>query len=606
MAMEFKAYIDGRNIYCQITPDRDLIAPVFCFSGMSPMTALEGGEKIRGVGSYTEVRLGDMRAGEPYDLTIAHAHPDYSPTNRAWLPLGGYLRVGGELLELPKLTAGVKIKPRVAPADPDPLTLRLCPQPTTFKATAGTLQVSHFSSDHNGLQAAEALCTRTGLGALIGENGTPLSISDTPSLPPEGYSLLIGPEGVELKASGPAGILYGAVTLATLRKTHDGQLPCGMIEDAPRFEWRGQHLDCARHFYSVESILRLLDVMALMKMNRFHWHFADDESFRLELESAPELAQTHFRGEGELIPGVFGGGIRSGGSYSRDDARQIIAHAKALNIEVMPEIEVPAHAYALAKVYPDTRDPQDRGGEHSVQGYATNVMNPAMPESWRVWETISKEVAALFPFGVVHLGADELPPDTWKGSTAADALKAKEGLETADDLLGWTLNQISRTIRETGTEVAAWEEAALGKIGIGNDAILFSWTGQGPGLKAARAGYRVVMTPAQHLYLDMAQTHDTDDWGASWAAIIALSDTIAWDPVPDAEPELEERIIGVQSTFWGEFTTIDQELEPMIAPRILGSAIMGWQSRKSCDAHTLEHLAHRYRSVFDAMDWACS
>ena len=172
--------------------------------------------------------------------------------------------------------------------------------------------------------------------------------------------------------------------------------------------------------------------------------------------------------------------------------------------------------------------------------------------------------------------------------------------------MGWTLNQIGQTLGESGTGVAGWEEAASGKIGIGNDAILFSWTGQGPGLKAARAGYRVVMTPAQHLYLDMAQTHDTDDWGASWAAIVSLSDTIAWDPVPDAEPELEDRILGVQSTFWGEFTTIDEELEPMIAPRILGSAIMGWQARKSCDVHTLEHLAHRYRPVFDSMNWTCS
>ena len=604
--MQFKAHIEGRNIHCLITSDRDLTAPIFCFSGMSPMTALAGGEKIRGVGSYTEVQLGDLRAGQPYALTIAHAHPDYAPTNRAWLPLGGYLRAGGELIELPKLPAGVKVKPHQPPSNPDPLALRICPQPTKFTASADHLHVSTFYSDNNDLKAADALCERAGLGHLLSSQGTPLTISNTPSLPLEGYSLEISSDGVALKASSPAGILYGAITLATLRKTHDGILPCGVIEDAPRFEWRGQHLDCARHFYAVETILRLLDVMALLKMNRFHWHFADDESFRLELEGAPELARTHFRGEGELIPGVFGGGIRSGGSYSQDDARRIIAHAKALNIEVMPEIEVPAHAYALAKIYPETRDPQDSGGEHSVQGYAANVMNPAMPESWRVWETIGKEVAALFPFGIVHLGADELPPDTWKGSPAADALKAKEGLKTADDLLGWTLNQIGQTLGESGTGVAGWEEAASGKIGIGNDAILFSWTGQGPGLKAARAGYCVVMTPAQHLYLDMAQTHDTDDWGASWAAIVSLSDTIAWDPVPDAEPELEDRILGVQSTFWGEFTTIDEELEPMIAPRILGSAIMGWQARKSCDAHTLEHLAHRYRPVFDSMNWTCS
>ena len=604
--MEFKAHIDGRVIHCQITVDRDLSAPVFCFSGMAPMTALSGGEKIRGVGSYTEVQLDDLRAGQPFDLTIAHAHPDYSPTNRAWLPLGAYLRAGADIIELPKLPAGVKIQPRTTPESADPLALRLCPQPARFEATGEHVQVSTFTCDHSELEAADALCQRTGLGAFLGEGGIPLAIHEASDLPAEGYQLTIRSDGIELLAADRAGVLYGAITLATLRKTHDGALPCGVIEDAPRFEWRGQHLDCARHFFEVGTILRLLDVMALLKMNRFHWHFADDESVRLELNCAPELAQTHFRGEGQLIPGVFGGGIRSGGCYSHDDARQVIAHARALNIEVMPEIEVPAHAYALAKVYPETRDPLDQGKEVSVQGYATNVMNPAMPESWRLWNAIVQEVAALFPFGVVHLGADELPPDTWKGSPAADALKAREGLETAEDLLGWTLNQVHQTLAQTGTQAASWEEAALGKIGIGTDAILFSWTGQGPGLTAARQGYRVVMTPAQHLYLDMAQTRDTDDWGASWAAIVGLADTIAWDPVPDAEPELEERIIGVQSTFWGEFTTVDQEIEPMLAPRILGSAIMGWQARKSCDTDTLEHLAHRYRAIFDAMGWASS
>ena len=141
------------------------------------------------------------------------------------------------------------------------------------------------------------------------------------------------------------------------------------------------------------------------------------------------------------------------------------------------------------------------------------------------------------------------------------------------------MHKLAGHVRGTGKTPAAWEEAALGKRGIEHDAILFSWTGQGPGLQAARDGYKVVMCPGQKVYLDMAQTPETSDWGATWAAIVPLSETINWDPVPDDEPELENRIIGVEGTFWSEFTTVDAEMEPMLAPRILGVATMAWQRR---------------------------
>ena len=346
--------------------------------------------------------------------------------------------------------------------------------------------------------------------------------------------------------------------------------------------------------------------MALLKLNRFHWHFADDEAFRLHLDSLPELAQSHWRGEGELLPGVFGGGIRSGGGYSRADAARVIAHAKALNIEVMPEIEVPAHALALARIWPDTRDPQDSGNEASVQGYPANVMNPARDESWRIWSAMAREVGEIFPFDVLHLGGDELPEATWMGSPAARDLMSREGLATTQDLQGWTMHRLAAEVAAQGKTPAAWEEAAKGRQGIENGALLFSWTGQGPGLDAARAGYDVVMTPGQKVYLDMAQTADPDDWGATWAAIIGLEDTIDWDPVPDDEPEIEARIRGVQGTFWSEFTTRDAEMEPMLAPRILGVATMGWQARGTPDPEVLRGLAHAYAPVFAAMGWATS
>ena len=618
--MKFEAHINGSSLVCDLrldeAPNRPLDHPlkgaVFCFSCLAPMKVIAGGEKIHGVGGYTEIALPPLEQGQTHRLILAYEADEFVPVNRAWLPLGAYVRVDGEIIELPTLPAGVRAHSMGERAinhtikTPKDVPLRLCPQPTRFQGTGGTLRAQNFRASSDQFAAVNAWCQRMGQPPLLNQAGAALETRDCTDLPPAGYRLTIEPTGCLIEFGDAAGLFYASLTLATLRRTHQGDIPCGVIDDFPRFEWRGQHLDCARHFYGVEFILDLLDLMALMKLNRFHWHFADDEAFRLHLNNLPELEKTHFRGEGQLIPGVFGGGVRSGGSYSHADVQRVLQRAKDLQIEVMPEIEVPAHALALAVLYPETRDPEDTGQEISIQGYQTNVMNPAMADSWRVWETMAREVAELFPFGTVHIGGDELPADTWMQSPAARALMDAEGLKTAHDLLGWTLNRLASKLQSYGVRSAAWEEASLGSVGIQNNAILFSWSSQGPGLEAARAGYPVVMTPAQHTYFDMAHTDDPDDWGANWAGFISLDDTINWDPVPEDEPELEQKILGVQGAFWSEFTTADHQVKAMLYPRILGLAIKAWQPRQSAQADTLHTLHWFYQPLLEEAGWACT
>lgn len=568
--MDYTCRLSGDDLICTITADRDLSAPTLCFSGMAPMTATSGGERITGLGSYTEVALPDLTAGVPHEVTLGYT-AGYRPANRAWMPLGPYLRVGKDAIALPQTDAGCR--PHNLP-DIDPFDgLAVVPQPREWVPTLGVFDHAGPASDDAALCAVAALAQRRGLKWFAQGVGVTVVQSD---LPPDAYELQITPNSIALKAGDYGGRFYGGITLLHLLKS--GEIPCGTITDAPRFGWRGQHLDTARHFYQPQTILDLLDLMALMKLNRFHWHFADDEAFRLQIDCLPELWQkTEMCGEGHLLPALFSGAISIGGSYSKDDARAIIAHAKSLNIDIMPEIEVPAHAIALTHVFPDMRDPADNGAEVSVQGYQGNAVNPAMPRTWEVLEAIAAEVGALFPFNHLHLGCDELPEGTWVGSPRARALMADEGLDTTDDLQGWMMDRLAKTVTENGQRVCAWEEAAKGSNGgIGNNAILFSWTGQGPGVDAARRGYDVVMTPAQHVYLDMAHTDDPDDWGASWAAFVSLADTINWDPVP--EPDIADRIIGVQGTFWSEFTTQDDQLWAMLLPRLAGVAVTAWHS----------------------------
>jgi hexosaminidase len=604
MTFTFTATHDGETISCSIGSDTTVQSPVWCFSLMAPARVISGGTLTRAVAGYSEVQLPDLAPGVPHQIVLQHANPHFRVWNRAWLPLGGYLRLqGGGTVDLPVLETGVR------PAEPRATSpfdgLRLVPQPTSWSPADGVLRAGLFDARAEPLQSVSDLGQRTGLGPLLGAGGTPLALHHDPSLPLEGYVLQITGEGATIHASARQGILYAGITLLTLRSTHDGAIPCGTITDAPRFGWRGQHLDCARHCFAPATITRLMDLMALLKLNRFHWHFADDEAFRLEVETAPDLWQkTAYRGEGLPIPGVFGGGRRSGGSYSRADVTELIAHGKAIGIEILPEIEVPAHAFALNAAIPGLRDPDDTGGEVSIQGFPANTVNPAMEATWDLLLPLASEVAALFPINILHLGCDELPPDTWAGSPAATRLKTEQGLHSRDDLQGWMMARLGAHLTSRGIRPAAWEEAAKGlNGGIGNGALLFSWTGQGPGVEAARAGYDVIMCPAQNVYLDMAHSSDPEDWGAAWAAFVDLEEVMNWSPVPRDAADIAARVVGVQGTFWGEFTTEDRQLEAMLAPRILGVAVKAWDKTETMTGPQLRELAGHYGGLFDAIGW---
>ena len=604
MILTFDAEIADRQIHCIIGSDTAISTPIFCFSLMAPAKVVSGGTVVRSVAGYTEVQLPDIRPGQIVSLTLEHANPDFAPVNRAWLPLGPYLRHAGGVVPLPALPAGVRQSDeKQVPAFDG---LRLIPQPTLWQPDGKTMRCQNgFSAISEPLFAVADLAQRNFLAPFLAPGGIPISIMLSPNLPIDGYTLRLAPDGVTLLAADRAGIFNAGVTLLNLKTTYQGHIPCGTITDAPRFAWRGQHLDCARHFYEPTTILRLLDLMALLKLNRFHWHFADDESFRLQVDCAPDLWQkTAFRGEGEAVPGVFGGGIRAGGSYSKADVVALIAHAKTLNIEILPEIEVPAHAFAMNQVILGLRDPGHNGVETSIQGYTENAVNPAMDATWALLEPLSLEVASLFPINILHLGCDELAPDTWDGSPAVTALKARQGLTTRDDVQGWAMHRLAGHLAKNGIKSAAWEEAARGNNGgIGHNAILFSWTGQGPGIDAARAGYDVVMTPAQNVYLDMAHSSDRDDWGAAWAAFISLEDTINWKPIPDGASDIAHRIIGIEGCFWSEFTTSDTEMMPMLAPRILGVASKAWDINDILTGPGLRALAGHYAALFDAIGW---
>ena len=600
MTLTFDAWIDGREIQCDIGSDMALSGAVFCCSMFVPSRVVSGGTLVRQVAGYTEVALPEIPAGGVVRLVLTQIDPDFVPKTRAWLPLGGYLRLKTEAVALPMLETGVRVDdapPRVVPQFAG---LRLVPQPTQWHAGVGELQVTGYDTIYD-----LPLAARLNLAPFAMAGGVPLRFVDA-EMADGAYQIDIAPQGIAVRAAGDPGRFNAAITLLNLRETYDGVLPCGRIVDAPRFGYRGQHLDCVRHFFQVDTILRLLDLMALLKLNHLHWHLSDDEAFRLQVTCAPGIwQQTEFRGEGLPVPGLFGGGIRAGGSYSPADVARILARAAELHIAVLPEIEIPAHAYALNIAHSGMRDPGDNGSEVSVQGYPLNIINPAMAATWALIEPLALEVAGMFPMGMVHLGCDELPPEAWSGSPAVTALKAEHGLVTRDDVQGWMMSRLAEFLAQRGVKVAAWEEAAKGSNGgIGHGALLFSWTGQGPGVAAARAGYDVVMCPAQNVYFDMVHSTSVDDWGTAWAApAVPLEQVMDWRPVPAGAEDIADRVKGVQGCFWAEFTTTDREMEPMVVPRILGMANKAWDLHDSVDGTGLRALVQAYGPLLDRMGW---
>jgi hexosaminidase len=607
MSLQFSTRIDGTRILCEIGSDTALSAPIFCFSLMTPPRVISGGDLVRSIAGYAEVALPDIAAGVVHKVVLEYARAEHFPRNRAWLPLGAYLRQGKTCLPLPPGTVQgvVAGTPPMSPALP-PRTLPLIPAPSSWKPSEGEVTFSAIASEDRRLQGVADLAERCGFGAFRDVSGCKLTIVQDDSFPSEGYRLDITKDRITLTVSDDHGVHNAGITLLTLHETLGGKLPCGVITDAPRFGYRGQHLDCARHFYALPSILRLLDLMALMKMNRFHWHFADDEAFRLEVSTAPELwKQTAFRGEGCLMPGIFGGGIRSGGTYSKADVATILKRAAELHIDVLPEIEIPAHSHAMIAIVPGLRDPGDNGEERSVQGYLDNIVNPAMPGTWALLEPLMLEVAALFPMAVLHMGCDEAPHGAWSGSPLVAELKAREGLVDSDDVQGWMMARLAGVLVSKAIRPAAWQEAAKGRNGgIGHGALLFSWTGQGPGIEAARRGHDVVMCPAQNAYFDLAHSADPGDWGAAWAGFVSLEKTVDWDPVPKGAEDIEPRIAGVESCLWGEVVTEDWQMEALIAPRILGIATKAWEVRGRTDGLGLRALAAAYGPLLDRMGWA--
>ena len=413
------------------------------------------------------------------------------------------------------------------------------------------------------------------------------------SLPAEGYELNVDGEGIEVRASQFPGFLYALQSLEQLlpaavygtEPAPDAawEVPCVKIADAPRFAYRGMHLDVARHFFSVDEVKRYIDVMAIHKLNTLHWHLTDDQGWRIEIKRYPELTAVGSIRKATVVRKEWGtyDSTPYGGFYTQDEIRDVVKYAADRGVTVIPEIDLPGHMLAALTAYPELGC---TGGPYEVWGrwgVADDVLCPGREKTFEFLEGVLTEVMELFPSEYIHIGGDECPKVRWEKCPRCQAKIRQLGLKddgehTAEHYLqSYVTDRIGKFLAQHGRRIIGWDEILEGRAP--SDAVVMSWRGSEGGIAAAKLGHDVIMTPNSHFYFDYYQSLDTDAEPFGIGGYIPMEQVYSYDPAfPELTPEQQKHILGVQANLWTEYVLSDEHLEYMLLPRLAALSEVQW------------------------------
>lgn len=376
--------------------------------------------------------------------------------------------------------------------------------------------------------------------------------------------------------------------------------PVVRIDDSPRFSYRGVHLDVGRHFYPVEFIKHYIDLMALYKMNTFHWHLTEDQGWRIEIRKYPRLTEVGAYRRETILEKNFdpyvGDGIRYGGFYTQDEVREVVAHAESRYITVIPEIEMPGHSLAALAAYPELGCTEGPFEVATVWGVHEDIYCPR-EETFAFLEDVLLEVMELFPSRYIHIGGDEAPKARWKESAFAQEVIQREGLADEHELQSYFIRRIESFLRSHGRRLIGWDEILEG--GLAPDATVMSWRGTEGGVEAARQGHDVVMTPTSHMYFDYYQADPAEE-PLAIGGLITLEDVYEFEPVPDSLSWKEgQHILGAQANVWTEYMKTTQYVEYMLYPRLLALSEVVWSPK---DQRDWDSFSRRLPAQFELLD----
>ena len=382
----------------------------------------------------------------------------------------------------------------------------------------------------------------------------------------EGYHMSVNQKGVTITGDDAAGVFYG---IQTLRKALADTriLSPAEIADQPRFSWRGMHLDCSRHFFSVDFVKKFIDLLALHNMNTFHWHLTDDQGWRIEIKKYPELTTIGSQRSGTVLGtnSDLDDGIPHGGFYTQQEARDIVKYAAERHITVVPEIDMPGHMLAALACYPELGC---TGGPYQVGHYwgvYTDVLCVANPKVYDFVEGVLTEIMDIFPSEVIHIGGDEAPTDKWDACPKCSKLPKKQSYFT---------KKVFDFITAHHRRVLGWDEILDGAPA---DAMIMSWQGMQPGAIAAKQDHDVVMTPTSHVYFDYQQSEEPMHEPSRCSGYIPVEKVYSLEPAPDSIPAAARKhILGGQANIWTEYIFTDGMVEYQALPRMSALAEVLW------------------------------
>ncbi len=413
-------------------------------------------------------------------------------------------------------------------------------------------------------------------------------------LGPEGYTLEIRDDRVTIRSAAKAGVFYGVQTLrqifppdimrrAAVRR--HWSLPQLVIEDSPRFGWRGAHMDVSRHFMPKEFVLKFIDLMALHKLNVFHWHLVDDNGWRIQINAYPRLTEIGSRTDfSQMNPAGATRSInqRPGGYYTQDDVREVVAYAAERFITVVPEIEMPGHSNAAISAYPQMGNREQikgAGKDVTFLGMMDNVYN-VDDATIRFIKNVLDDIMDLFPGKFIHIGGDEVWKEPWKQNPRAQERMKALGLKDEEELQSWFVKQFDDYLVSKGRRLIGWDEILQG--GLAPNAAVMSWRGTEGGIAAAKAGHDVVMSPTSHAYFDYYQADPPTSEPKGIGGYLAIEKVYEFEPVPAVLTADEAKhVLGGQANIWSEFIPHPKHMEYMAYPRLCAMAEVLWSPKES-------------------------
>lgn len=471
---------------------------------------------------------------------------------------------------------------------------------TAFKISQGTT-IGLESSSSELLSIADYFNHKVnpalGYSLEVKEQGDiQFSLINNPDLGNEGYHLKVEKRQITIEANQPAGIFYGVQTLLQMlpkeirsqQVQHDVEwaIAGADITDKPQFSWRGLMLDVSRHWFTKEEVMRFIDELAEYKMNVFHWHLTDDQGWRIEIKSLPNLtAKGAWRAKRvgqwwQREPQQPDEEATYGGYYKQEDIKDVLAYAKQRYVRVIPEIDVPGHSLATLVAYPELacmKAPKYVNVGNKFYGEDENTLCAGKEETFEFLDKVFTEVAALFPDEYIHVGGDECFKGFWHKCPRCQARMKAENLKDENELQSYVIHRLESILKAKGKKLIGWDEILEG--GLAPDATVMSWRGMEGGIKAAKANHHVIMTPTQHCYLDLWQGEPSVE--PDTYSMCRLSDSYRFNPVPDSVPA--EMVLGGQGNLWSESVPTFRHAEYMTWPRGWALAEVLWSGPAKTD-----------------------